>query len=224
MNASAEIRGVRRAALLVMVAAAGLLGGCGDATPAPKTATAAAAAAACTRPALLQALRGLGTANPLAVRAFRCADGYALTRVREGATRSVILWQGVTGRWEQVARDAPDACPQQAAAHALCKPPPADPTLTRCTEHAFQNALRADVDKLRFHVDQIRCRGGFARTRFTISDCKPEQTTGLQYCQRKRVAAWRRTATRWKLITYTPALDCNVVQAASPKFPDSLCG
>jgi hypothetical protein len=224
MTASDEIRTVRRTALPLVVAVAMLIGGCGESSsPAPATAT-TAVKAACTKPALLQALRGLGTGTPLVVQTLRCADGYALTRVHEGETRSVILWQGVNGRWEQVARDAPAACPQQAAAHALCKPPPPDPSLTRCTVRAFQNALRADVDKLRFHVDQIRCRGGFARTRFTISDCKPEQTTGLQYCQRKRVAAWRRTATRWKLITYTPALDCNVVQAASPKFPDSLCG
>jgi hypothetical protein len=223
MTASDEIRGVRRTALLLVVAAAGLLGACGESsTPAPATTT-AVAVAPCTEAALLRAVRGLGNASPVVVRALRCTEGYALTRVQEGETRSVILWQEVNGRWEQVARDEPEACPQQAAAHELCKPPPPDPSLRRCTEKAFQAALRADVDKLPFRVDQIRCRGGFARTRFTISDCKPEQTTGRQYCERKRVAAWRRVAARWKLITYSPAIDCAVVQAAAPAFPAALC-
>lgn len=223
MTPSAEIRSVCRTSLLLVVGAAGLLGGCGEASsPAPRTAT-TAAAAPCTRPALLQALRGLGTGTPLAVQRLRCGSGYALTRVAEGERRSVILWQEVNGRWEQVARDEPEACPQQAAAHALCKPPPPDPALRRCTQQAFQHALHADVDQVRFRVDQIRCRGGFARTRFTVSDCRPEQTTDRQYCKRTRVAAWRRTAARWKLITYNPALDCDVARAAAPKFPAALC-
>lgn len=223
MTACDEICGVRRAALLPVIAAAALLGACGE-SKAPVTTTATAAAPTpCTRPALLQALRGLGNGSPLDVETLRCGSGYALTRVTEGERRSVILWQDVNGRWEQVARDAPGACPAQAAVHALCKPPPPDPALSRCTEKAFQNALRADVDRVQFRVDQIRCRGGFARTRFTISDCPPAQTEGRSSCERTRVAAWRRTKPRWKLITYTPALDCAVVQTASPKFPDALC-
>jgi len=223
MTACDEIRRVRRAALPLVITAAGLLGACGESNKPVTTTATVAATSACTRPALLQALRGLGNGSPLAVQTLRCGSGYALTRVSEGERRSVILWQDVNGRWEQVARDEPEGCPQQAAAHALCKPPPPDPGLRRCTEKAFQNALRADVDRLPFRVDQIRCRTGFARTRFRISDCRPGQTENRSSCERTRVAAWRLTEARWKLITYTPALDCAVVQTASPKFPDTLC-
>jgi hypothetical protein len=211
-----------RAALSLLIIAAALLAGCGE-TSRPATTTAAAPRkAACTRPALLQALRGLGTGSPVVVQLLRCGSGYAFTRVREGARRSVILWQDAAGRWEQIARDDPGACPQQAAAQSLCKVPPPDPALRRCTETAFLHALRDDVDQVRFRVDQIRCRGGFARTRFTIVDCPPGQT-GKYTCERTRVAAWRLDPGRWKLITYSPALDCNVVRAAAPKFPAALC-
>jgi hypothetical protein len=222
VSASAAIRSVPRAALLLIVVA-GLLAGCGDATSPPATATSAARKAACTRPALLQALRGLGNASPVIVQMLRCGSGYAFTRVREGKRQSVILWQDAAGRWEQIARDKPSACPQQAAAQSLCKVPPPDPALRRCTSKAFLEALRDDVDQVQFRIGQIRCRGGYARTRFTIVDCPPGQAAGAYGCSRTRVAAWRRDTERWKLITYSAALDCNVVQAAAPKFPAALC-
>jgi hypothetical protein len=214
--------GVVRALLLVTVVAA-LLAGCGETRGPSRSTTTATAAAACTKPALLAALRTLGTADPLAVQNLRCGSGYALTRVREGETFATILWQDVNGTWSQVAREDPGACPEQAAARSLCTPPPPDPALRRCTTKAFLAALRADVDRLPFRVEQMRCAGGFATTRFVVSDCLPEQTTNRSACERTRVAAWRRDATRWRLITYSQTLDCNVVRDAAPRFPAALC-
>jgi hypothetical protein len=209
--------------VLCALAAAALLAGCGGADDSARVSPATVAAkAACTRPVLTTALRRLGTANEVAVQSLRCNAGYALTRVREGARQSVVLWQDAGGTWSQVARDGPGACPDQAAAQKLCTPPPADPALRRCTRGAFLNALRADVDKVRFRVDQIRCSGAFARARFTIVDCLPGQTGGG--CERTRVAAWRRTPERWHLITYATQLNCTIVRAAAPKYPAALCG
>jgi hypothetical protein len=225
MSASAGIRGVSRAVLCV-VASAVLLASCGgggDKTASAPTAT-TAARAACTKPQLTTALRRLGTARTVAVERLQCAGGYALTTVREGQRRSVVLWQDAAGSWSQVARDVAGACPEQAAAQKLCRPPKADPALRRCTRAAFLSALRADVDKVRFRLDRIRCSGGFARTRFAFVACLPGQTGDRRGCERTREAAWRRDARRWRLITFAQKLDCPVVQAAAPRYPAALCG
>jgi hypothetical protein len=216
------MRDVSRAALVLTVVGA-LLAGCGQTRSPAGSTTTATAAAACTKPALLAALRSLGTAQPVAVQSLRCASGYALTRVREGERFSMILWQDVAGTWSHVARGGPGACPEQAAATALCKLPPPDPALRRCTTTALLAALRADVDKRPFRIEDKHCAGGFARTRFVVSDCRPGQTSNRSGCERRRVAAWRRDATRWRLITYSEALDCNVVRDAAPRFPAALC-
>jgi hypothetical protein len=214
---------VSRAALCLVVLAA-LVAGCGGADEPDRAATATVAAkAACTRATLTTELRRLTTAIPVVVQSLRCTSGYALTRVREGERRSVVLWQDAAGTWSLIARDDPGACPDQAAALKLCKPPPVNPALRRCTRHAFLSALRADVDKVQFRVDQIRCDGGFARARFTIVECLPGQTGDRRGCERTRIAAWRRDARRWRLITYSEKPSCAVIRAAAPKYPSGLC-
>jgi hypothetical protein len=224
MSRSAGIRGVSRAVLCV-VASAVLLAACGGGDNAASAPTATTAArAACTKPELTTALRRLGTASTVAVQSVRCAPGYALTTVREGARRSVVLWQDAAGTWSQIARDAAGACPDQAAKQQLCTAPKADPALRRCTTTAFLAALRADVDKVRFRIDRIRCSGGFARTRFAFVDCLPGQTGDRRGCERTREAAWRRDSQRWRLITFEQKLDCPVIQAAAPTYPAALCG
>jgi hypothetical protein len=75
-------------------------------------------------------------------------------------------------------------------------------TVRRCSSRAFVTALREDVDQLRFVIDRMRCRGNFASTRYTVSDCQPEQTERPSACERTRLGAWRRDVTRWRLITY----------------------
>ena len=180
-----------RAALcaIAIAASATAFAGCGggNGTPAGTSST-AAHAAACTRPELTTALRRLGTASTVAVQSLRCKGGYALTRVREGERRSVVLWQDAGGTWSQIGRDDPGACPQQASRQKLCTQPRADPALRRCTRKAFLVALRADVDRIRFRVDQLRCIGAFARTRFTIAECLPGQTGDPRGCRRTRSA------------------------------------
>lgn len=210
--------------MLCVLASAVLLAACGggDAGSPPPATT--AARAACTKPELTTALRRLGTAPDVAVRSLHCAHGYALTSVQEGARRSVILWQDAAGTWSQIARDDPGACPEQAARQKLCRPPKPDPALRRCTTKAFLSALRADVGKVRFRVERIRCSGGFAVTRFAFLECLPGQTGDPRGCKRTRVAAWRRDPRRWRLVTFEEKLDCPVVQAAAPKYPDALCG
>ncbi len=222
MTASAGISRVGRAALIVAIAAA-LVAGCGDSGD-PATITAAPAAkAACTKPVLLTELRRLGNTPQVAVNTLRCGDGYALTNVREGETRATILWQEAAGQWSQIDRVDPGRCPEQAAKQQLCKQAAPDPALRRCTDKAFLAALRDDVDKLPFRITRRRCSGNFASTTFVISDCAPEQTAPRNTCERTRIAAWRRDATRWRLITYRQRLDCSEVQAAVARFPDALC-
>jgi hypothetical protein len=216
----AGMRRARSCALVVALVLAGCGGGGGGSTGAASTAP---AKAACTRPVLLRAVRTLSTADPVVVERVRCATGYALTRVQEGEARSQILWQDVGGTWTVVARDDPAACPQLAAQQKLCTLPPPDPALRRCTTKAFLEAVRDDVEKVRSRVDELRCRGDFARTRFTILECLPGQTGSRRGCERTRIAAWRRDATRWRLITYADKLDCDVVRAAAPKYPPALC-
>jgi hypothetical protein len=216
---SAEMARVARALLLLAMAAV-VLGGCGgDAGGPAKTAT-TAAKAACTKPALLRELGGAGAA----ITKLRCAPGYAFTEGRDGETRGVVLWHDVQGRWIAVARDEPGACPAEAVAQSLCTAPPLDPALRRCSDEAFRHALAEDVDKLRHVIDERRCSGGFATTRFTIDDCRPEQAKNRSACERTRIAAWRRGPARWLLITYRPQLDCGEVRAVAPKFPETLCG
>lgn len=223
MTASAAIPRVGRAGSCVLIVAL-LLAGCGDSGGPPRAATTTIPAkAACTRPALLTAVRALTTTSPVVVERLRCEEGYALTRVLEGERRSQVLWQDVGGTWSHVAREEIGTCPPLAAQHKLCTIAPPDPELRRCTRSAFLQALRTDVDKVRFVVDALRCRGNFARTRFTVTECLPEQTGDRRGCRRTRVAAWRRDATRWRLITYSEQLDCSVVRAAAPRFPAPLC-
>jgi len=227
---------VERAALLLLtVAAALLIAGCGETSDSTATtsdssalttdATATTGApAVCTKPALLQELRAASQGAPASVRTLRCAPGYALTRVSQGETRATLLWEDRFGRWSEIERVAPGVCSAQAATHRLCAQPALDPALRRCSSRAFVAALREDVDKLPFVIDRMRCRSNFASTRYTVSDCLPEQTQRRSACERTRVAAWRRDATRWRLITYASTLDCAVVRAAARRFPTALCG
>jgi hypothetical protein len=213
------MRRVARAARALAVAAV-LLGGCGDAGGSAGTTT-SAAKAACTKPALLSTMRAIGAGT--AVETLRCAPGYAFTLVGDGRKRAVVLWHDVEGRWTQVARDVPGACPAQARSLALCTPPRVDEALRRCTQAAFLHALADDVDQKRFRVLSRRCVGDYAATRFLGSDCKAGQTASVYGCERIRVAAWRRGPARWQLITYRPRLDCSELRAAAPRFPQSLC-
>ena len=221
-----------RAALVLTVAAALLIAGCGETSESTATTSdsfavttdATGAPAACTKPALLQELRAASQGAPVSIRTLRCAPGYALTRVSQGETRATLLWEDRSGRWSEIERVAPGVCSAQAAAHRLCAQPAPDPALRRCSSRAFVAALRKDVDRLPFVIDRMRCRGNFASTRYTVSDCLPEQTERRSACERTRVAAWRRDATRWRLITYASTLDCVVVRAAAPRFPTALCG
>jgi len=190
-------------------------------TDAPAT---TGAPAACTKPALLQELQAASQGAPASIRTLRCAPGYALTRVSQGETRATLLWEDRSGRWSEIERVAPGACSAQAAAHRLCAQPAPDPALRRCSSRAFVAALREDVDQLAFVIDRMRCRGNFASTRYTVGDCLPEQTERRSACERTRVAAWRRDATRWRLITYASTLDCAEARAGAPRFPTALCG
>jgi hypothetical protein len=97
------------------------------------------------------------------------------------------------------------------------------PTLTRCSTPAFLVALRADVDQLPFRVEQSRCTHRYARTRFVIAQCLPEQPQPRGACERTKVAAWRLGAKRWQLITYADHLDCAEIRRSEPAFPGSLC-
>ncbi|MDP1849630.1 MAG: hypothetical protein Q8K79_17725 [Solirubrobacteraceae bacterium] len=219
---------------MLTFAAAVLVAGCGETRDSTATTgdssamrqdakTTAAAQAPCTKPALLQELRSTSQGAPASIRTLRCAPGYALTRVSQGETRATLLWEDHSGLWSEIERVAPGVCSAQAAAHRLCAQPPPDSGLRRCDSRAFVAALREDVDQLRFAIDRMRCRGNFASTRYTFSDCLPEQTERRSACERTRVAAWRRDATRWRLITYGSTLDCAVVRAAAPRFPTALC-
>jgi hypothetical protein len=224
MTGCGAITGMRRAALLLAGAAA-LLAGCGSGGSSgtvPATAT-AVADAPCTQPALTTALRANGTAKPIGVENLRCKADYALTDVREGPLRATILWQRANGGWSLVDRTASGVCPQQGAVQKLCTAAPRDPSLRRCTQKAFLVALRDDVDQARFRVGEIRCSGDYARTAFILTECGTGQKETPDGCSRARVAAWRRDATRWRLITYRDKLDCPLVQAAAPKYPTALC-
>jgi hypothetical protein len=211
--------------VLCVLASAVLLAACGGDDNASVPTATTAAKAGCTKPELTTALRRLGTSPSVAVDSLHCARGYAFTAVREGERRSVLLWQDAGGTWSLVARDVPGGCPPQASRLKLCAAAKVDPALRRCTRAAFLSALRADVDKTRFRVERIRCSGDFAVTRFAFIGCLPGQNAGSSKgCTRVRQAAWRRTPQRWKLITFEEQLDCPVVQAAEPKYPDALCG
>jgi hypothetical protein len=212
------MRRVARAARALAVAAV-LLGGCGDAGGSSRTTT--TAKAACTKAALQGTMRAIGAGT--AVETLRCAPGYAFTLVGDGRKRAVVLWHDVEGRWTQLDRDVPGACPAQARSLALCAPPRVDQALRRCTQAAFLHALGDDVDQKRFRVLSRRCVGDYAATRFLGSDCRAGQTASVYGCERIRVAAWRRGPARWQLITYRPRLDCTELRAAAPRFPQSLC-
>jgi hypothetical protein len=224
VSPSAGIRGVRRAVLCVLASTL-LVAACGGDDNASVPTATTAAKAACSKPELTTALRRLGTSPSVAVDSLHCASGYAFTAVREGERHSVLLWQDAAGTWSLIARDDPGGCPEQASKRRLCTPPKVDAALRRCTDAAFLSALRTDVDKTRFRVERIRCSGNFAVTRFAFIGCLRGQNEGsAKGCTRIREAAWRRTAQRWKLITFEQQLDCPVVQAAAPKYPAALCG
>ncbi len=210
---------VARAALAAVIAA-GLLAGCGDSGAGAGTAT-TAAKAACTKAAILAQLRVIGAGDR--VESLRCAPGYAFTRVRDGGRRAVVLWRDAAGTWAQDVRDVPGSCPPAAQSRSLCTPAAPDPALRRCTDAAFLHALRLDVQARDFRIESERCSGDFARTRFRLNSCARGQTGGGYACVNTRVAAWRRDATRWKLIAYRPQLACAELQAAAPKYPDALC-
>jgi hypothetical protein len=213
------MRSVARALLVALMAAA-LLAGCGDSGAGAGAAT-TAAKAVCTKAAILAQMRAIGAGD--AVDSLRCAPGYAFTRVRDGAKRAVVLWRDAAGTWTPDVRDVPGACPPAARSRSLCTSAAPDPALRRCTDAAFLYALRLDVHARGFRIDSKRCSGDFARTTYRIDSCAPGQSGGGYVCVNTRVAAWRRDATRWKLIAYRPQLACAELQAAAPKYPDALC-
>jgi hypothetical protein len=98
----------------------------------------------------------------------------------------------------------------------------ADRGARRCTRAAFLAALLADVDRLAFKVDRVRCEGGFARVRFVLSSC-PAQAPPSVGCDRAKVAAWRLGSERWRLITYADALTCAEIRRSAKEFPSALC-
>jgi hypothetical protein len=219
----ARVARALRIPAIALALLAALLSGCGGSGNKASTAT-VAAKAACTKPALLHALQAAAPGSASSVQTLRCAPAYALTRVRQGKTRAVVLWHDASGVWVESARDVPGACPAQAAARSLCKAPPPDPALRRCTDRAFATALRDDVDDPHpIRVESRRCTAGFARTRFVINACKPGFRGERFSCERVRIAAWRLGPDRWRLILYRPKLDCTETQAAAPGFPSALC-
>jgi hypothetical protein len=208
-------------AVLVAVMAVALLAGCGDSGGAGAGTATTAAKAVCTKAAILAQLRAIGAGN--AVDSLRCAPGYAFTRVRDGGRGAVVLWRDAAGTWTQDVRDVPGACPAAARSRSLCTPAAPDPALRRCTQAAFLHALRLDIHARGFRIESERCSGDFARTTFRIDSCQPGQAPAGYVCVNTRVAAWRRDATRWKLIAYRPKLACAELQAAAPKYPETLC-
>jgi hypothetical protein len=92
----------------------------------------------------------------------------------------------------------------------------------RCTKTAFLAALLADVDRLAFKVDRVRCQGDFARSRFVARGCPPGQATKVP-CASTKVAAWRRGSKRWRLIAFSDGLTCSEVRRSAADFPQALC-
>jgi hypothetical protein len=111
---------------------------------------------------------------------------------------------------------APAAAPKKPAA-------PTDRGARRCTKTAFLAALLTDVAALPIEVDGVRCKGEFARSRFVARGCAPGQTANGITCGTAKVAAWRRGAKRWRLITYADALTCTEVRGKAADLPQSLC-
>ncbi len=93
----------------------------------------------------------------------------------------------------------------------------------RCTKAAFLAALLADVARLPFTVEGVRCKGAFARTRFVARGCAPGQTADGIPCGSARVAAWRLGAQRWRLIAYAQDFSCAEIRREAGDFPQSLC-
>jgi len=92
----------------------------------------------------------------------------------------------------------------------------------RCTRTAFFAALLADVDRLPFTVERVKCKGDFGRSRFVARGCVPGQATKVP-CGSAKVAAWRLGAKRWRLIAFADSLNCEAVRREAADFPQSLC-
>lgn len=92
----------------------------------------------------------------------------------------------------------------------------------RCSKSALLAALLADVDRVPFTVDEVRCKGKFARSRFEWESCPAGQTSAA--CGTAKVAAWRLGAKRWKLISYGDGLSCAEVRKKAADYPSALCG
>ena len=90
----------------------------------------------------------------------------------------------------------------------------------RCTKAAFLAALLADVEPRAFKVDEVRCEGDFARSRFAGVSCAAGQGVA---CDGAKVAAWRLGEKRWRLIAYADSLDCSEVRGKASEFPSALC-
>jgi hypothetical protein len=93
----------------------------------------------------------------------------------------------------------------------------------RCSRTAILAALLADVARLPFDVDRVRCKGSFARSRFVARGCAPGRTADGIPCGTAKVGAWRLGAKRWRLIAYADALTCADVRKKAGDFPRSLC-
>lgn len=91
----------------------------------------------------------------------------------------------------------------------------------RCTKAAILAALLVDVEPLPYKVNEVRCKGEFARSRFVLANCPAGQASVA--CGSAKVAAWRRGAKRWRLITVLDGLSCAEVRKKAGDFPSSLC-
>lgn len=129
---------------------------------------------------------------------------------------------GACGGGEDAATTTPKATQTAPAAAAAKKPAgTSDRGARRCTRAAILAALLADVDPLPYKVDQVRCRGEFARSRFVLANCAAGQASVA--CASAKVAAWRRGEKRWRLIAYADGLSCAEVRKKAGDFPSSLC-
>ena len=90
----------------------------------------------------------------------------------------------------------------------------------RCTKAAFLGALLADVEPQAFKVDEVKCAGDFARSRFVNAGCAGGQGVA---CDGAKVATWRRGSKRWRLIAYADGVSCSEVRKKAGDFPQSLC-
>lgn len=186
----------------------------------------------CSRDALAQALE----APAADVSQLRCADGYAAALVALGETRQRIFWRRTGRGWDEVERVDPDECLEPArriaeelveplcGATATAEPRPAN---APCTDVAFQDAVKREVDNIPVEIISRRCRGGYARTVIDvgIGNCLPEATAEeRRKCRRVKRFYWKDHAGEWSILIYERAVTCKyVAETVEPGFPQALC-